>query len=387
MIHRSFLKICDEEQAQPSDHSTQAKTNDYTRHERRQSHTLPQRFNNSMKSGTRQESLSLDDTLSKEWAYLTKIQARGNENIFRPYTILPPIKSTEHKNKAPDNEVDQVVSSRNKTFVVKEETKKKSIKHEATLKSKNNKNTITANKSSNNNNNNLKDDNTNNNKNNNNISKDCSMSNNHNGRDNSNHNFKDSNNIINDNIGNRSSNNSGNNLKNGNISNNYQNTSRNISNNFNNDKHTNTDRNFDNIDNNDNIDSENNNNNNIKETYNQSNNKMQSNNLANDMKFNGATNYNEPNLNEDNLVGITFKFHPNEDLPKLPKTPLSPIRRSDYKNFIAEEKLYTDTVLKWVRIKGRREAICKEMSEMFKDLAAIVKHNLLLKHLEEIWMV
>ena len=43
-------------------------------------------------------------------------------------------------------------------------------------------------------------------------------------------------------------------------------------------------------------------------------------------------------------------------------------------------------MIKWMRFRGRRNAICFEIDELYRELATIVKHNLLVQHLEDIWM-
>ena len=54
-------------------------------------------------------------------------------------------------------------------------------------------------------------------------------------------------------------------------------------------------------------------------------------------------------------------------------------------NKYKEDKLAKD-IIKWMQFRGRRNAICYEIDEIYRDLASAVKHNLLVQHLEEIWM-
>lgn len=68
----------------------------------------------------------------------------------------------------------------------------------------------------------------------------------------------------------------------------------------------------------------------------------------------------------------------------LPQTPPAHYRNKDLSNKAESE--FCNKMLKWVKFKGRRNAICFEMDEIYKELSTIVKHNLLIQHLEEIWM-
>ena len=54
-------------------------------------------------------------------------------------------------------------------------------------------------------------------------------------------------------------------------------------------------------------------------------------------------------------------------------------------NKYKEDKLAKD-IIKWMQFRGRRNAICYEIDEIYRDLSSAVKHNLLVQHLEEIWM-
>ena len=56
-------------------------------------------------------------------------------------------------------------------------------------------------------------------------------------------------------------------------------------------------------------------------------------------------------------------------------------KQSKYK----EDRIAKD-IIKWMQFRGRRNAICYEIDEIYRDLASAVKHNLLVQHLEEIWM-
>ncbi|XP_057291796.1 uncharacterized protein LOC130614384 [Hydractinia symbiolongicarpus] len=68
----------------------------------------------------------------------------------------------------------------------------------------------------------------------------------------------------------------------------------------------------------------------------------------------------------------------------LPKTPPAHYRNKDLSKKAESE--FCNKMLKWVKFKGRRNAICFEMDEIYKELSTIIKHNLLIQHLEEIWM-
>ena len=50
------------------------------------------------------------------------------------------------------------------------------------------------------------------------------------------------------------------------------------------------------------------------------------------------------------------------------------------------ENEYEKEMINWCRAGGRRAAICEELDLLYQDLAIIVKHNLLIQHLEEICM-
>ena len=56
------------------------------------------------------------------------------------------------------------------------------------------------------------------------------------------------------------------------------------------------------------------------------------------------------------------------------------------KNGIALEKAYGEQMVDWARYQGRRGAICYEMDPLFRELTSIIKYNLLVQHLEDIWM-
>ena len=56
------------------------------------------------------------------------------------------------------------------------------------------------------------------------------------------------------------------------------------------------------------------------------------------------------------------------------------------KNGVALEKAYGEKMIDWTRYQGRRNAICYEMDPLFRELTSIIKYNLLVQHLEDIWM-
>eukprot|EP00111_Clytia_hemisphaerica_P022821 TCONS_00067177-protein len=68
-------------------------------------------------------------------------------------------------------------------------------------------------------------------------------------------------------------------------------------------------------------------------------------------------------------------------LPKIPSPSLS-----KSKNALKIEERYSTDMIEWARFKGRRHAICYEMDPLFRELTSIIKYNLLVQHLEDIWM-
>ena len=68
-------------------------------------------------------------------------------------------------------------------------------------------------------------------------------------------------------------------------------------------------------------------------------------------------------------------------LPKIPSPSLS-----KSKNAQKIEEKYSVDMIEWSRYKGRRDAICYEMDPLFRELTSIIKYNLLVQHLEDIWM-
>ncbi len=75
-------------------------------------------------------------------------------------------------------------------------------------------------------------------------------------------------------------------------------------------------------------------------------------------------------------------------LPKLPSEEMLNVPRrgrNAYQTCDLENE-YERNMIEWCRYRGRRFAICQEVDVIYQDLAVIVKHNLLLQHLEEICM-
>ena len=78
-----------------------------------------------------------------------------------------------------------------------------------------------------------------------------------------------------------------------------------------------------------------------------------------------------------------------EKIITLPKPPTEPMhetrrRRNHYRAHDDAEMAYERDMIEWTRQMGRRSAICEELDTVYRDLAVIVKHNLLVQHLEEI---
>ena len=78
-----------------------------------------------------------------------------------------------------------------------------------------------------------------------------------------------------------------------------------------------------------------------------------------------------------------------EKIIMLPKPPTQPMndtcrRRNNYRAHEDAEMAYERDMIEWTRQMGRRPAICEELDTVYRDLAVIVKHNLLVQHLEEI---
>lgn len=78
-----------------------------------------------------------------------------------------------------------------------------------------------------------------------------------------------------------------------------------------------------------------------------------------------------------------------EKMIALPKPPAQPMhetrkRRNNYRAHEDAEMAYERDMIDWFRQMGRRPAICEELDNIYHDLAVIVKHNLLVQHLEEI---
>ena len=71
-------------------------------------------------------------------------------------------------------------------------------------------------------------------------------------------------------------------------------------------------------------------------------------------------------------------------LMALPKVPSPSVIRK--KNGPTFEQEYGEQMAEWARQQGRRHAICYEMDPLFRELTSIIKYNLLVQHLEDIWM-
>ena len=73
---------------------------------------------------------------------------------------------------------------------------------------------------------------------------------------------------------------------------------------------------------------------------------------------------------------------------KLPKAPPERAegtkRRKNKYREVDQEEEHEREMIEWIRARGRRSAICEEIDVVYQDLAVIVKHNLLVQHLEEI---
>ncbi len=90
----------------------------------------------------------------------------------------------------------------------------------------------------------------------------------------------------------------------------------------------------------------------------------------------------------ENLISGLHEIVPKRERSKVPlQPPDDPKKRGKniYQTDDTEEE-FSKNMIEWCRETGRRNAIVKETHIMYNDLAVIVKHNLLIQHLEEICM-
>jgi hypothetical protein len=90
-----------------------------------------------------------------------------------------------------------------------------------------------------------------------------------------------------------------------------------------------------------------------------------------------------PQPNEITTREIKSQQKPTEMI-KLPEV-FSPDQSRGRKREQLENK-FNENMIAWTRQQGRRNAICYEIDPMFQELTSIIKYNLLVQHLEDIWM-
>ena len=71
------------------------------------------------------------------------------------------------------------------------------------------------------------------------------------------------------------------------------------------------------------------------------------------------------------------------ELPKIFSPDNSKSKRKEQQQL---ESKFNEDMITWAIHQGRRNAICKEMDPLFEELSSIIKYNLLVQHLEDIWM-
>ena len=91
-----------------------------------------------------------------------------------------------------------------------------------------------------------------------------------------------------------------------------------------------------------------------------------------------------PDIVPKQSTGKIFKKQQQPPQLTLPKI-LSP-NLNKKTNGATLEKMYEKKMIEWALHQGRRNAICYEIDALFSELTSIIKYNILVQHLEDIWM-
>ena len=84
------------------------------------------------------------------------------------------------------------------------------------------------------------------------------------------------------------------------------------------------------------------------------------------------------------IGGILVLDDDTDKVTSVPKTPDTLLCSKAVTSKLDQK--YLVNMIKWMRFCGRRNAICSEIDEIYRELSTIIKHNLLVQQLEEVWM-